>query len=146
VLAAEGDELMLPFRAPTLAAQSAALPPLSTNVFFTGGDTINVSGASGFIHAAVGVISIVNSGGVAPITGNGPGGKQVYLDNIAGVAGSNVTITLSDDGTHNTIAWSGLSNVNDLITFNIEARIKDAAGQTASATYPGGVMVIKRMS
>lgn len=112
--------------------------PMTASITFTGGaGPLNVAGASGKFTPAQGVIGTAATGGTPPYT------TVISInDNVSG----KLSITNSADGTHKTVAWSGLA-INEYQSFSLEVNISDSASHSANDVYPNaGVIVLKRTS
>jgi hypothetical protein len=123
------------------ATSGGAAAPLACSVIFTGGaGPINVSGASGSLSPSGGVnlISVDASGGTPPYSGAGV--------TLQGDPSGKLSISLSGDGIHNTISWSGFA-VNETQGCYLQNDVTDNVGATATSRYPSsGSIIIKRTS
>ena len=126
----------------------APIPPLVANVNLnTSTTTFNVTGASGDLYTAFGVvISIFDTGGVPPYSiGAGDG---VFNDGTVNGTGTALLVAASD-GIHNPIGWSGMS-VGAYVTCHVVNSIVDSDTPPSSASdripHSGGSFIIHRAS
>lgn len=113
--------------------------PLSASISLSNpSGSFNVTGASGNLYSALGVV----------LTSQDSGGTGSYTDTVTvvydGGTGS-VGKALSGDGVHNTVTWSGLT-VGQSVLFHVTLHVDD--GNTAvNARYPAsGSISITRTS
>lgn len=122
---------------------SVVIPPHTNSITLTGGDTYNVSSASGSLFTIFNsVISVNDTGGVPPYS-NAPG-EVLHLG--GGTSGASASI-IGTTGPNNSVGFSGLNSVGDIVFFTLTYDSDDSLGAHASSTYPGaGSVAIHRTS
>lgn len=122
---------------------SVVITPHTNSIHLSGGATYSVSVASGDLDTLFASdITVSDSGGVEPYS-DAPGEG---ISTTGGTAGASATIIHAPTGSNNTIAFSGLNNHGDAITFTLSYDSNDSIGQHASSSYPSsGVVVIQRI-
>jgi hypothetical protein len=129
-----------------MAIGSSTPPPtLTCSISLFGGDTYNVSGASGDLYSAFGAYIVTSaSGGTPPLSGvNSP---AIIKDAGSGT----VSLTASGHGSDQTPTWSGMA-IGDTILCHLFLNVTDSGTpqQNAQQNYPsagGSYISIHRAS
>jgi len=118
------------------AAGSPTVPPptLTCSVSLFGGDTYNVSGASGDLYSSFGAYIVTSaSGGTPPLSGlNSP---AIIKD----AGNGTLSLTSSGHGTDQTPTWSGMA-IGDTALCHLFLNVTDSGTpqQNAQSNYPSG--------